>query len=190
MLDKSIKYRGILMKRKQYTLFAEHKLPEGYEFVLYKEGDEKDWAEIETSVLEFDTIELALKYFDEEFACCIKEFKRRCIFIEDKSRKKVATLTMWWDYNGLRRHPMIHWFAVKPEYQRLGLGKALVSYAMKQFIKIEGDVDIYLHTQTWSYKAVGIYMKAGFEFTREKGLGGFENNEYDEAISLFNDYLK
>lgn len=84
---------------------------------------------------------------------------------------------------------MVHWVAVKSEYQRLGLGKAIIAYGMKQFVEIEGDVDIYLHTQTWSYKAVGIYMKAGFEFSREVGLGGFKNNEYDEAVSLFEKYL-
>lgn len=190
MLDKSIPYYNILMKRRKGRPVFHYDLPEGYRFVLYKPGDEKDWAEIETSVGEFDSEADALYYFRNSYMTFPDELMNRCLFIEDSEGKRVATLTVWWTYTGERRDPWIHWVAVRPEYQGLGLGKALVSGGMKHLIEMEGDRNVYLHTQTWSYKAVGIYMKAGFEITRQKGLGGYENNEVDQALSLLRQYLK
>jgi hypothetical protein len=40
MLDKSIPYYDVLMVRKKGTLVKDYKLPEGFEFVLFKSGDE------------------------------------------------------------------------------------------------------------------------------------------------------
>ena len=43
-------------------------------------------------------------------------------------------------------------------------------------VAIEGDCDIYIPTQTWSYKAIRLYRWAGFEFeTKEKFPGGIKN---------------
>ncbi|HHV60925.1 MAG TPA: GNAT family N-acetyltransferase [Clostridiaceae bacterium] len=190
MLDKSIPYFDVLMKREKGTQIKNYKLPEGFEFVLFKNGDEKEWAEIEASVGEFNTAADALAYFSKNFLPYIDELERRCIFIRNDQGEKVATLTIWWRYTGVRRVPWLHWVAVKPEYQGLGLGKAIVSEGMKRFIEIEGDRDIYLHTQTWSYKAINIYRKLGFEITAEKGIGGYENNNYEKAMALLAKYLR
>jgi ribosomal protein S18 acetylase RimI-like enzyme len=184
MLDKSIPYYNILMERKKGKPLFRYELPEGFRFVLFRPGDEKAWAEIETSVLEFDKEDDALYYFRESYMTYMDELLKRCLFIEDAEGKKVATLTVWWTYTGNRRDPWIHWVAVRPEYQGLGLGKALVSKGMKHLVEMEGDRNVYLHTQTWSYRAIGIYRKAGFEITKKKGLGGYKNNEYEEAVKL------
>lgn len=190
MLDKSIPYYHVLMVRKKGTLVKDYKLPEGFEFVLFKSGDEKEWAEIETTVGEFDSAADALVYFQRNFLPYLDELERRCIFIKNNKGEKVATLTIWWRYTGNRRDPWIYWVAVKPEYQGLGLGKAIVFEGMRRFIEIEGDRDVYLHTQTWSYKAINIYREAGFEITKEKGLGGYENNDYEKAQELIAKYLR
>lgn len=190
MLDKSIPFYNILMKRRKGRPVFQFDLPGGFRFAFFKPGDEKDWAEIETSVGEFDTEADALYYFRNSYMTYLDELVKRCLFIENSEGKKVATLTVWWTYTGNRRDPWIHWVAVKPEYQGLGLGKALVSKGMKQLMEMEGDRNVYLHTQTWSYKAIGIYKLAGFEITREKGLGGYENDEADKAMNLLQNYLK
>ena len=189
MLDKSIPFYNVLMERKKGKPMFQYDLPEGFRFVLFKPGDEQEWAEIETSVLEFDKVDDALYYFSESYMKYMDELMQRCLFIEDPEGKKVATITTWWTFTGTRRDPWIHWVAVRPEYQGLGLGKALVSKGMKHLIALEGDRNVYLHTQTWSYKAIGIYQKASFEITRKKGLGGYENNEYAKAVKLLSKYL-
>lgn len=190
MLDKSVPFYNVLMKREKGKPLFEHSLPDQFRFVMFKTGDENDWAEIEASVGEFDNKELALQYFRGSYMLYPKELERRCLFIEDNTGKKVGTLTVWWTYTGKRRDPWIHWVAVRPEYQGLGLGMALVSRGMKLLIEIEGDRNTYLHTQTWSYKAIGIYMKAGFEITQEKGLGGYKNNKFVKAKAILDKYLR
>lgn len=189
MLDKLIPYYHVLMKREKGSSFSSFELPSGFKYVLFKAGDEKDWAEIEASVGEFDKAIDALLFFQKNYLPYIKELERRCLFIENDDGRKVATLTIWWCYTGVRRDPWIHWVAVRPEFQGLGIGKAIVSEGIKRLIDIEGDRDVYLHTQTWSYKAIGIYTKAGFRITRETGLAGYENNEVDKAAELLKAYM-
>jgi len=190
MLDKSIKYYEVIMKREKGAPVQEFTLPAGYRYVPFQPNDEKEWAEIETSVGEFDRTVDALVYFQKYYMSHKGELERRCIFIENPEGKKIATLSAWWTYTGVRRDPWLHWFAIKPEYQGLSLGKALCYETMRKLLEIEGDRDFYLHTQTWSYKAINIYRKEGFFITDEKGLGGCENKDYEPAVELLKDYLR
>jgi GNAT superfamily N-acetyltransferase len=157
---------------------------------MFKEGDEAAWAEIETSVLEFEDTNKALTYFQNKFLPYLSELQRRCIFIETEEGKKVATATAWWSYTGLRRDPWLHWIAVNPAFQGKGLGKALVNHVVRLLLEIEGDRDAYLHTQTWSYKAVNIYRQAGFQITDKAGIGGHKNDAYQQAMEIISPFLR
>lgn len=190
MLDKSIKYHRVIMKREKAMPLLEFLLPKGYSYKEYTPGDELAWAEIETSVGEFASKEKALAYFKGKYMLYKGDIERRCFFVESPEGRKVATFTLWWGYTGLRRDPWLHWVAVMPEYQGKLLGKALVYEAMRRFMLIEGDRDIYLATQTWSYKAINIYKKQGFTITGEQDLGGFNNKEYQQAIELLKGYMR
>jgi RimJ/RimL family protein N-acetyltransferase len=190
MLDKSVKYYEVLMKRPKGAPLQEFTLPEGYKFVSYQPNDEKEWAEIETSVGEFERAVDALVYFQKCYMSYRNELEKRCIFIENPEGKKIGTATAWFMYTGVRRDPWLHWFAIKPEYQGLALGKAMCYEVVRKLLEIEGDRDFYLHTQTWSYKAINIYRKEGFFITDEKPLGGFQNNDYEAAVELLKDYLR
>lgn len=150
------------MKRPQGAEIKNYELPTGYTFCFYKNGYEMDWAEIETSVLEFDDQDSALQYYNGEFMSYIDELQRRQIFVRDPKGKLVTTVTSWWTETTERRIAMLHWVAVKPEHQGKGLGKAIVSEGIRRMVVLDGDVDIYLHTQTWSYKAINIYLDTGF----------------------------
>ena len=137
MLDISVPYVSFVMKRDAGTPIPECNLPEGYRFVFYSPGDEKDWARIEKSVLEFDDELDALLYFQEEFLAHKSETERRCFFIENQNGEKIANSSAWWKYSGKRRDPIVHWVAVKPEYQGKGLGKAIIVQTMKLLVEIE-----------------------------------------------------
>ena len=73
MLDKSLSYIDIIMRRPALGLPPPAALPEGYRFAFYGECAGKngtgmgDWAEIETSVLEFDNVLQAEDYFSRNF---------------------------------------------------------------------------------------------------------------------------
>lgn len=190
MLDKTIPHKRILMKRPKGEAWKEYELPAGYTFCHYEEGNEQDWAEIETSVGEFDNIESALKYYNKEFMPYAEELKRRQMFIQAPNKQLIATVSAWWKLAGERRDPILHWVAARPEYQGKGLGKALVSEGIKRIVQLEGDVDMYLSTQTWSYKAVNIYLDAGFEMLEATESYGGYKNENAEAVQIVRDKLK
>jgi GNAT superfamily N-acetyltransferase len=190
MLDKSVPFVGLYMLRSAGVPVPEFPLPEGFSFAFYKDGDESNWARIETSVLEFDSEFAALMYFNKKFKPHVDELYKRCLFIENKDGKKIATTTAWWHHIQNERRAWLHWVAVDPDYQGLGLGKVISSRATNLMIELEGDVNIYLHTQTWSHRAIGIYEKIGYIPTDEKILykGNRENN-YKKAMRIL-DRLK
>lgn len=184
MLDKSVPYAGLYMRRAPGAPLSPCPLPDGYRFAMYTEGSEADWARIETSVLEFSSEFAALMHFNEKFLPHADALSRRCLYIENSDGVKVATATAWWsDIEGAQR-PWLHWVAVDPAYQGLGLGKALVSRVTALMLELEGDVDFYLHTQTWSYRAISIYMRNGFIPTNEKSLYSHRNDNYRKALRI------
>ena len=185
MLDKTIPHAKIRMVRLAGTPIPDFPLPEGYKFVFFTDGAEKDWARIETSVDEFDSEFEALMRFKEEFIPFKDELYRRCLFIETEDGKKVATSTAWWSFIEDERRAWLHWVAVDSEYLGLGLGKAIVSRVTHLLNEIEGDVNFYLNTQTWSYKAIDIYKKCGYIPTDEKALYGKKyKRDYKRAIKI------
>ncbi|MCL2406586.1 MAG: GNAT family N-acetyltransferase [Defluviitaleaceae bacterium] len=186
MLDKSVPYFDILMHRKKGTPIPVAELPTGFKFSFFKPGDEKAWAKIEASVYEFSDELEALIYFQKEYLPFVSELERRCLFIENEKGEKIATSTAWWNYTGIRRDPWLHWVAVHPNYQNLGLGKAIVSKVLQLTLEIEGDRDFYLHTQTWSHRAVKIYEKLGYIITSEKNLNNHSNENYEKAMDVLN----
>jgi ribosomal protein S18 acetylase RimI-like enzyme len=183
LLDKSIPYYNVIMKRRAGIPLPHSALPKGYSFAWYVPGKEEKWAEIEASVGEFESTEQGLHYFRSEYLPHLYELKRRLVYIQNVEGIEVGTITSWWNLNGERRDPSIHWFAVKNEYQGLGLGKALISECLSRLLLLEGDRDIFLHTQTWSYKAIGLYLKAGFEILESESFGNYKN-DYDKAMPI------
>jgi GNAT superfamily N-acetyltransferase len=188
LLDKSIPYYNVIMKRSAGNTFPNSSLPEGYKFTWYVPSEEKKWAEIEASAGEFENTKQGLDYFWTEYMPFIDELKRRLLFIQNKDGEKIGTITSWWNLTGERRDPSIHWLAVKNEYQGLGLGKALVSECLNRLLLLEGDKDIFLHTQTWSYKAIGLYLKVGFEILESESFGHYKN-DYEKAIPILRTVL-
>lgn len=195
MLDKSIPYKNIIMRRPaerievvRSTCLSAPSLPSGFTFRLYSPGDARNWSVIETSVLEFDNVQAAEKYFGQDFLPYEEELKRRMVFVVNDKGEYVATATAWRnDFRG-RHQASLHWVSVRPEFQGLGLGGAVVLKALSLFPQAEPGLDVYLHTQTWSHKAVRLYAKLGFHICRTDTLG-HKNNDYVEAMGILKKVL-
>ena len=173
------------MRRKAGTPIPVFPLPDGFKYVFYRDGDETSWARMETSVLEFDSEFAALLYFKEEFMPFKDELYRRCLFIENADGEKVATANAWWSVVEGERRAWLHWVSVDARFLGLGLGKAVISRVTELLCELEGDVDFFLSTQTWSYKAINIYKKCGYEPTDEKLLYGKKyKNHYKKAMKI------
>ncbi len=189
MPDKSIPYFNPVMKRKVGTQLPKAELTEGYSFEPFRSGDERKWAGIESFVGEFDSVSDALGYFKKEYLTCVSEVERRTFFVVRKiDGMKIASFMSWWKYTDGLRVLSIEWIAIMPRFQGLGLEKAVVFEGMRRTIGLEGDVDIFVHTQTWSYKAVGIYARTGFEFMKTGSFGGYEN-EYERAVPFLKEKM-
>lgn len=184
MLDKSIPYAEIWMCRNRMLPVVEKPLPEGFRYELYHDGDEIAWAAIETAVAEFDDVTKAIAYFNEKFAPYPQELKQRMLFVTNPVGEKVGTCSAWWKTipDG-SRYPLVHWVAVKPGYQGKGLAKAMMTRTIELLEELESTSPIFLHTQTWSHPAIGLYKKLGFDIT-DKNIDGSPNPDYEKAMII------
>lgn len=165
-MNKNLPYYDIIMRCKKQSDIKVHPLPEGYRFKAYEDGDEKHWASLENEVNEFETIDDALAYFNRTFMPYKEYLHDRMFFILDDKGNYVATTSAWFKDDDQRHYALIHWVSVSPTQQGKGLGSCIVSYALSQFVKVEPyENEIFLHTQTWSYKAIALYYKYGFKIT-------------------------
>ncbi|GGI39533.1 GNAT family N-acetyltransferase [Mammaliicoccus stepanovicii] len=151
------------MIRQNLNQIPQYDLPEGFSIRKFEEGDEQNWAEIETSADEFSTVENALKRFDREFGYDIESMKNRCLFIMNNKGEAIGTTTAWYgDGEGTNQDiGRIHFVAIKQEYQGKKLSKPLLTEALNVIATFHDKV--YLTTQTTSYKAINMYLKYGFE---------------------------
>lgn len=190
MLDKCIPYKNIIMKLNSclIPLLSDPLLPSGYTFRLFTEGDETHWARIETSVLEFDSANQAYEYFVKTYIPHIDDLKSRCIFVLNPIGLPIATATAWYDNSGPYHQASLHWVAVSPQYQGIGIGESIVKKALQIYSELEPNEDILLHTQTWSHNAVNLYHKLGFIMMKTETIG-CHRNDYSEAVKILKDIL-
>ncbi len=162
MLDKSVNHIDIYMKRPPLDPPEPPLLKSGFSIVNYRDGDEYSWAEIEKSVLEFENETDALEWFRKFYFPYREMLYSRCHFARTPEGKLAGTATAWKEVHNGVLFPVIYWVAVKPEYQGLGLGKALIAASVRTLCSVYGKCEIWLHTQTESHRAVRIYEKNGF----------------------------
>jgi len=194
MMDKSIPYKDIVMVMESSKVLSAPTpvLPEGFKFRHFSgEEDISLWCRIETAVEEFDTEEDAYKHFNKEFSPHVNELQRRCIFILNKENLPIATAMCWFSNSVMPGR--LHWVAVCPEYQGLGLGKAITKKAINTCAELHPGKKMWLSTQTWSYRAVMMYHKLGFCMLKsEVDLGGKISylQDFDSAVEVLSDVLK
>lgn len=151
MLDKSIPYKSLIMRREPAPLPPEPALPAGFSLRRYRPGDEVHWARIETSVAEFDDEGAARAYFAERFLPRQNLLRERCCFVCAPDGLPVATATAW-EEAGER---LLHWVSTAPAFQRRGLARAVVLHALHSYPPAPQPV--WLGTQTWSHDAILLY---------------------------------
>lgn len=151
----------------------------------YKNGDEKYWAEIEYKIGDFNSVEEALDYFVQNYN--LDELVNKCFFAETSDGKVIGTCTAWYDNKDDYVVSSLHWLAVLPEYQKSGIGRALVIAVMNHY-KENDLLPVYLHTQPWSYKAIKIYHSLGFKLQKIDTFGDY-SNDYTDAKEILERYL-
>lgn len=160
---------------------SEPELPDGYTFRTYEPGDMKRWAALETSVDEFPNTDAAERYFTETFLPFGEKLKERMFFLCDPDGRAVSTGTAWsYESHGVTL-PLVHWICVSPEAQGKKLGTMTVKRVLKCFQQTEPGRPVYLKTQTWSHRAIRMYLHLGFRAMPEKHIYLCEHNGYSAA---------
>lgn len=163
MLDKSLQLCYLLMTKDDMKIYPRYDLPDGYYFTNYKAGDEVEWAKVEISVGQFNSIEEGVDCFNIQFSDpnCKKE--DRIIFVHEPSGKIVATGAMWTGEFKGKTVQRMHWIAVDESCKGKGIAKSIVTKLLDVYNDLNLSELCYLVTESWCYSAVNIYLKFGFK---------------------------
>ncbi len=162
-IERTLKYVNLYLVNNDLNNIPDYKLPDGYRFVFFSDGDEEDWVNIEISSGEFLSYEEGIEAFNHYYGDHYEELKKLCLFIENEQGEKVATATAFYLDNPIDDITgNVHWVSVKKEYQGKHLSKPLISETLRKMSKL-GHKKTLLHTQTSTWLAVKVYLDIGFE---------------------------
>lgn len=184
-INRNIEYRNIIM-RCDNPFYLDNTNSSEFFIRNYKDSDVKHWARLEYLIDDFESEKAAAEYFNTKYANCSEIFDR-CFFAVDKNGAVIGSCIAWYDELNGESVSSLHWLVVDTKYQDLGVGKALLNSVMK-FYKSKDAFPVYLHTQTWSYKAILLYDKFGFHLLKNQTFSDYIN-EYDLAIKVLKQYL-
>lgn len=158
MYDRSLPYVHLEMETPLPAGDVRAELPEGFSIRTYQEGDDRYWAEIETTAGEFECVGDALaRGFDAYYGTDRELLPGRMFFVISPDGIPVATATAW--FNG--RFGCLHWVAVHADYQRLGISRCVISRALRRLRELSYD-HCSLGTQPASWVAIRLYEEFGF----------------------------
>jgi len=160
-MDRSVEHIEFVMYRPNLDALPDAPLPEGFSIRTLQDGHREHWAAIEMSAGEFSTMEKARSMFDNQFGSELDLVKERMLFLEEDGVGPIGTTTAWFgDFRG-ERIGMIHWVALEAEYHGRGLSRPLLRAALEHMRQFHSAA--HLHTQTYSWRAIGLYESFGFE---------------------------
>ena len=136
-------------------------LKNGYKIRWHQPGDKQLWLNIQQKADKHNTITASV--FDKAFQNSLQLLKDRQCFVFDQKENVVGTATAWFNnnYNGMH-YGRVHWVAILPEKQRLGLAKSLMTVICQRLKKLGHD-NAYLTTLSLRIPAINLYLKFGFQ---------------------------
>lgn len=178
MLDRTIPFYNTILKCSGYSP-RRVELPDGFSIISYQRGYENEWAKLEYTIGDFDSLEEAEKYFVETYLQNSELF-RNILFLLNREHEIVGSCIAWQDMQGENSASSLHWLVVQEQYQGIGLGRALGTAVMNIYAE-RGAFPVYIHTQPWSWKAVLLYLSLGFRLQKTNTFSHYEN-EYEKAM--------
>lgn len=185
-MDRSLPHIGIIMEKHDTGVYPKYALPAGFSFAKYEEGFENQWVELQYELQEVDSLKEGEDTFYREFLLgkgtdwinknempnerldawlypLFDDMYRRMVFVINENKQVVGTGALWKGDIFGKELQRIHFVAVKPQYQGLGISKAIVTQLLNIYNALGYKGYIYLTSQTWSYKAVNVYSGFGFK---------------------------
>lgn len=187
MPDRTIPFYNVIMRR-GYWQPGEILLPEGFRFKDYGPGDERAWAALEYEIGDFQSPGEAECYFADTYCADESELKKRVLFLANEAGRIAGSCIAWRDRKGEGGTvASLHWLAVSPACQKRGLGKALCRKTLERFRQL-GEFPVYVHTRPWSYEAIFLYVRRGFQLLTSDTFADYEN-QYAQAMETLRGIL-
>jgi GNAT superfamily N-acetyltransferase len=134
-------------------------IPAGFRIRGMTEADIPLWTEIERDSEPF--LKIGDDLFFQEFGDDLAAIGERCYLIETSEGYAVSTISAWYNRPETGLAPgRIHWVATRPAYQRRGLARAGLSYALSRLAQWHGSA--MLATSTGRLAAIQLYLNFGF----------------------------
>ena len=134
-------------------------LPDGYRLAPITPATASLWADIWRDADR--TIDIPADLFSREFGENWGLIAERCWLVYDTRGRALATISAWLDQGqpggDIGR---IHWVAIRPPWQGVGLARPMMSHAMA-ILQARHDRS-YLVTQAFRIPAIALYLKYGF----------------------------
>lgn len=132
------------------------RFPPGFSLQPFRPGDEAEWLEL---VHAADPLHRAdATTFARTFPGDPAERLRRLVFLTTPAGEPAATVAAWYGEAGWGR---VHWLMVHPAWQRQGLGRALLYWALHRLREL-GHKRAFLITEAARWPALRLYLHAGF----------------------------
>jgi GNAT superfamily N-acetyltransferase len=155
-----VENRLVTMVREHLENIPVFLLPPAYTLRPFQPGDEQLWLKIQSAADRYNSITLEL--FAREFGGDQDRLATRQLYLCDSDQGAIGTATAWFNksYQG-RPYGRVHWVAILPEHQGLGLAKPLMSVTLQRMSKL-GHERAYLTTSSARIAAINLYLQFGF----------------------------
>ena len=154
-------YPEVFLQLKNLENIPTYSLPDGFYFRNYHFKDEENWFSIYQASDGHNKVYSST--FREYFGANTDLLAERQFYLCTESGRPIATATAWYndDFIG-SQWGRVHWLAVHPDYQGMGLSKPLLSKVLNKLKRCHYD-KVYLRTYTMRRKAIPLYLSFGFE---------------------------
>ncbi len=160
MKNKNFTHGQVNMIRPHLNDIPEFSPPDGCGFRPMTLEDIDLWTDIQRDAEKY--ISISDDTFISEFGDDPHMIGRRCFIVTDPDGEGIGVASAWCNSNfrGLD-YGRVHWIAIRPYWQGIGLGKATLSYVMQKLAQWHERA--YLVTHTQRIAAVKMYLNFGFE---------------------------
>jgi GNAT superfamily N-acetyltransferase len=151
--------REIYMVRPHLRDIPQVDLPAGYRIRTLRPDEGELWTNIWREADPWASV--GPETFLKEFGDDLPALQERGFIVEDAHGVAVATITAWYnrDYHG-EVVGQIHWVATRQSHWGRGIGKAMLSHALRQMARWHDKA--FLGTQTKRIPAIKLYLDFGF----------------------------
>jgi GNAT superfamily N-acetyltransferase len=135
-------------------------LPAPYTLRWYQPGDEVQWTDIHVEAERYNDITPEL--FANQFGTDPNLLAERQAYLVADRGRVIGTASAWFGSKQWRKEDgRIHWVAIRPSHQGLGLAKPLLTTVCNRLHEL-GHRRAYLDTSTVRLPAINLYLKFGF----------------------------